>query len=81
MARPRKESPDLKDERDIALFEEYHKVMRSYGINAVKIAKSCFYAEAAKKFYITEATARIIIQKMLRKRTKLGVERTQNVPK
>lgn len=66
MARPRKESPDLKDERDIELFDEYNRIMKSYGETARYMAKSFFYQESARKFHITAGTARNIIQKMLK---------------
>lgn len=69
MARPKKESPDLKDKRDLDMFAEYEKIIKSHGELAKVISKSHFYAETARKFYVTEATARIIIQKMLRKKS------------
>jgi len=69
VARPKKESPDLKDERDLAMFAEYERIIKSHGGLAKDIAKSRLYADTAAKFYVTEATARIIIQKMLRKKS------------
>jgi hypothetical protein len=67
--RPKKESPDEKDERDILLFEEYNKLVKSEGPLARFITKSYFYEAAAKKFGLAEGTARVIIQKMLKKKS------------
>ena len=69
MARPKKESPDKKDERDIDLFNEYEKVLKSEGEKAPYIVKSYFYEQVAKKFYLSTGTTKNIIRKMLRKKT------------
>ena len=69
MARPKKECPDWKDERDEELFEEYQRIITSYGDLVRYIAKSKLYSDAAKKFCISEARARVIIQEMLRKKS------------
>jgi hypothetical protein len=69
MARPKKECPDWKDERDEELFLEYQKIIAGYGDLVRYIAKSKLYSDAAKKFCISEARARVIIQEMLRKKT------------
>ena len=65
MARPKKESPDLMDERNADMFAEYERLIRAEGEKAKDLSKSYFYRETAKKFYITEARARVVIQKML----------------
>lgn len=70
MARPKKDGPDLKDERDKMLLAEYNKVIEKYGPEARFMAKSELYRQAALPFYITAASARCIIQKMLRQKSK-----------
>lgn len=69
MARPKKESPDRKDQRDLDMFAEYERLIKFHGKLSKSLSKSFFYAETAEKFYITEATARIIIQKILQKKS------------
>jgi hypothetical protein len=58
-----------KQERDEALFDQYHKVITSYGETAKFIAKSHLYEEAAKPFFITGGSARNIIQRIMRKKS------------
>ena len=70
MPRPCKDSPDLKDERDEALVQEYYRIMASYGETAKYMAKSFFYKEAAKKFYITPGAATNIITKCIKNKSK-----------
>lgn len=70
MARPQKNGPDLKDERDEALLAEYNKVIESFGPNARFMAKSELYRIAALPFFITPASARCIIQKMMKVKSK-----------
>jgi hypothetical protein len=60
----------LTDERDLALFEEYQKVLLSYGETARYMAKSRLYEEAAKKFFISPKRAQLIINEMMRKKSK-----------
>jgi hypothetical protein len=60
----------LTEERDEALYDNYHKVITSHGTTARFIAKSELYREAAEPFFITPGSARNIIQRLMRKKSK-----------
>ena len=60
----------LTDERDEALYEEYERVIQSYGESAKFIVKRRFYEEAARPFFISPGAARNIILRMIRTKCK-----------
>jgi hypothetical protein len=70
MSKESKSRSTLTEERDEALFDQYLKVITFYGDTARFIAKSKLYEEAARPFFITPGSARNIIQRMMRYKTK-----------
>jgi endonuclease V-like protein UPF0215 family len=68
---PKKNSRQfLTKERDQALYEEYQKVLTSFGETAPFIAKSELYRLTAEKFFISAESARMIISKYMRNKSR-----------
>ena len=59
-----------KAQRDDDLFKAYEKIIIGHGKDARNLSKASLYAEVAELFYIVPGTARNIIQKKLRNKTK-----------
>ena len=61
---------NCKGKRDSDLLIEYNAIIASYGETARYIAKSRLYAQVAEKFHIMPDSARNILQRMMRQKSK-----------